>query len=237
MRSILSSSTEMRCLLMNFWTIFLCVSVLPPIDVSVSSPDMFPHQSLGSRPPSTQSNQSVQSPSTHPRRHTSRLNSSRLLWSNMRSSPCDRLISRSSKDRSVSGSSSALSGQRERFVRTFTYVCVLCMLSMCRQSSAYQRHSCKHTNTHLLGHDLSDIIGKQGRVFLLLVWWSVNRQILWQERQCQHDPVVMWNCYIINLEVHTRWTIQEVLLTFGEQNHWPLSPWHYEVGIKWAIRS
>lgn len=72
-----------------------------------------------SHPLPTQSDQLVQSPFTYPRRHTSRLNSSRLLWSNMRSSPCERLISRSSKDRSVSGRSSALWGERQRVMRTY----------------------------------------------------------------------------------------------------------------------
>lgn len=56
-------------------------------------------------------------PSTHPKRQTRWLSSSRLLKSNMCSSPSDRMISRSSKLRSVSGTSSALWGREERTVQ------------------------------------------------------------------------------------------------------------------------
>lgn len=45
------------------------------------------------------------------------MSSSRLLKSNMCSSPSDRMISRSSKLRSVSGTSSALWGREDRTVQ------------------------------------------------------------------------------------------------------------------------
>ena len=177
------------------WSILLCVLPLSNQQVSVFVHLQCP-KSPGSHPQPTLPNQSILSPSTHPRRRASRLNSSRLLESYMASGPFDRLISRSSNDRSVSGNSSALSGQRDSFMKTFTYVSVLwkSKTSMCRQSDADQRHSCKH----LLGHELSDVIGKQGRVLLLLVWWSVNRQILMKQRECQLNPVSNNNFHIIN---------------------------------------
>lgn len=130
------------------WSILLCV--FPPSNQQVA---VFVHlqcpKSPGSRPQPTPSNQPIQSPSTHPRRRTSRLNSSRLLESYMASGPFDRLISRSSNDKSVSGNSSALSGRRDRFMKIFTYVSVLwkSKTSMCRQSDTDQRHLCKHLDT------------------------------------------------------------------------------------------
>lgn len=108
----------------NFESSHLCVCFCSATNrcqhfFTFNGPKFFLH------PASIQPNQLGQAPTTHPRRHTSRLYSSRLLWSNMLSSPRDRLISRSSKDRSVSGSSSTLSGQSRRFMRTFSLVCVM----------------------------------------------------------------------------------------------------------------
>lgn len=66
-------------------------------------------------------------------------------------------------------------------------------------TNAEQRYLYKHKYTyikaHSLGHELSDIIGKQGRVFLLLAWWIVNRQVLKKHRVGQLNPVVLsQNC-------------------------------------------
>ena len=64
-----------------------------------------------------------------------------------------------------------------------------------------------HAKTHLLSHELSDIIGKQGRVVLFLIWRSVNRQILWRGENVNKIPLCRQenaqNCSLINLCTHT----------------------------------
>lgn len=54
----------------------------------------------------------------------------------------------------MSGTSSALSGEEGAVYEDIN----LCMSDAVR-----------HTNAHLLGHEFSDVIGKQRRVFLLLI--------------------------------------------------------------------
>lgn len=97
-----------------------------------------------------------------------------------------------------------------------------------------------HLHAHSLGHERSDVIGKQCRVFLLLLWWMVNRQELKDTvKECQLSSAVMspnWATAQKHRKRKNPKTHKWVLLVSLYKNS-PRSPLSYVVGTEWAIRS